>query len=482
MRIFRSTLYSLFFHSSFVLILWSQDLRYIEYDTDLGSPGMFKARRDSVMAKIGNNAVAIFYSNWERVRNADIEYQFRQDDNFYYLTGFTEPESILLLAPNGVTVRNSEDTSKTMSVKEVLFVRARDQLREQWNGRRYGPEGAMKLRGLQYATTADRFRQVFQSATFGSGARIVYIPPFPSDFTGEMAELLQPIRSMIDASKSRHTQTELRDPSPMVYAMRIVKSAEEIALLTKATQISAAAHNQAMMSCQPGMYEYELQAVYEYVYRKMGSEYPGYPCIVGAAENSIVLHYNTNRRQIKDGDIVLADCAAEYHGYSSDVTRTYPANGKFSSAQKKIYQIVLDAQNASIAMMKPGAVWRDVQAKANEVIEDGLFKLGLIKEKGKQEHRRFFIHGLGHPVGLNVHDVGAPILQPGMAYTVEPGIYIGENAEGVDAAYHNIGVRIEDVVLVTPEGNKILSADSPREMADIESLMAKKGLGNQPLK
>ncbi|MBI3006264.1 MAG: aminopeptidase P N-terminal domain-containing protein [Ignavibacteriales bacterium] len=459
-----------------------QELKYIEYDTDLLPTSFHKSRRDSLRAKIGNDAIAVVYSNWERVRNGDVEYQFRQDDNFYYLTGFPEPDALLLLVPKGLSVRNREDTSKTVSVTEVLFVRPKDPLREQWDGRRYGPEGAMKLKGFLHAETSDKFRQMFQQALFSSGARALYIPPMPEDLSQEMLDLLRPIRSMLEASKARHSQVEVRDPSPMVYSMRIIKSPEEIAILAKATQISAFAHNQAMMSCQPGMFEYELQAVYEYVYKKMGAEYPGYPCIVGAAENSIVLHYNTNRRQIKNGDVVLADCAAEYHNYSSDVTRTYPANGKFSAPQRRIYEIVLDAQNASIAMMRPGVAWRDVQAKADQVIEDGLFKIGVIKEKNVRAHRRFAIHGLGHPVGLNVHDVGAPVLQASMAYTVEPGVYIPEGAEGVDPAYYNIGVRIEDVILVTPEGNKNLSSDSPREMNEIEALMAKKGIGNQPVK
>jgi Xaa-Pro aminopeptidase len=263
--------------------------------------------------------------------------------------------------------------------------------------------------------------------------------------------------------------------------MRAVKTNEEIALLTKATQITALAHAQAMMSTEPGMYEYELSALYEYIFRRMGAEYGGYPNIVGAGENSIILHYNTNRKQLKDGEVVLADCAAEYHGYSSDVTRTWPVNGRFTPAQRDIYQLVLDAQNAAIAMMKPGANWSDISNKSADVIEDGLFRLGLIKEKNRREFRRFHLHGLGHPIGLNVHDVGQAVMEPGMIYTVEPGVYIGE-VEGVDPKYHNIGVRIEDVILVTEDGPKLLSGDAPREISAIESLMKKKGIGNQPVR
>ena len=478
------------FHRSSLLIalasvlvslgLFAQDLRYIEYDTDLTPSSVHKERRDKLMAEMGENAIAVFYAAPVRSRNGDVEYQYRQDDNLYYLTGFPEPNAILLLAPKGMSVRDRQDTMKMVTVKEILLVQPRNPLRETWNGRRYGPEGAMKLRGLQYATTNDQFQSLLTRAMFGIRPTVLYLPPFASDFTGEIVELMRPIQNSIDGMKSRHSQVELRDPSPMVYRMRAVKSKEEIELLTKATQISAIAHNQAMMSCEPGMSEYELSAIYEYVFRKMGAEYAGYPNIVGAAENSIILHYNTNRKQIKDGEIVLADCAAEYRGYSSDVTRTWPANGKFTQAQREIYQIVLDAQNAAIAMMKPGVAWTDVSSKVEETVEDGLFKLGLVKEKNKREFRKFYLHGIGHPVGLNVHDVSLPILEPGMVYTIEPGIYVGE-MEGVDAKYHNIGVRIEDVVLITEAGSKLLSADSPREIAAIEALMKKKGIGNQPL-
>ncbi|MBI3578891.1 MAG: Xaa-Pro dipeptidase [Ignavibacteriales bacterium] len=250
----------------------------------------------------------------------------------------------------------------------------------------------------------------------------------------------------------------------------------------KATKISTTAHMQAMMSCEPGMAEYQIQGLYEYVFRRMGAEYAGYPCIVGAAENSVILHYNTNRRSLKDGDLLLNDCAAEYHGYSSDVTRTFPVNGKFSKRQREIYQIVLDAQNAAIALIKPGAEWRTISAAADSVIKEGLFNLGLIKDKKSMEFRKFYMHGLGHPVGLDVHDIGQPVMEPGMLYTVEPGIYISESIEGINPEYYNIGVRIEDVVLVTPDGNKLISADAPREISAIEELMKKKGIGNQPLK
>ena len=456
-----------------------ESLKYLQYDTDLISPSTYRMRRDSVMKMIGDDAAAVFFSSPERMRNADVEYLYRQNDNFYYLTGFTEQNAILMLSPKGIKVEAADSTTKT--VHEILFVQERNPQQETWTGRRFGPEGAMNIVGIEYAQTNDGFKKIFSSALF-SKIKFLYAQPITSDINGELKELLMPLQNYIDNAAQWNSKIEVRDPSAMLRTMRIIKDKEEIALLRKATEISVAAHNQAMMSCEPGMFEYEIQAVYEYVFRKMGAEYAGYPCINGAGENSVILHYNSNRKKINSGELVLSDCAAEYHGYSSDVTRTYPANGKFTKEQKEIYQIVFNAQKAAIAAVKPGVEWTQVVAVADSVIDGGLFDLGIIKEKGKREFRKFYMHGLGHPVGLNVHDVGQATLVPGMLYTVEPGIYIAEGSEGVDPKYFNIGVRIEDVVLVTESGNEILSAGAPREISEIESLMKKKGIGNQPVR
>ncbi|MDE3056949.1 MAG: aminopeptidase P N-terminal domain-containing protein [Bacteroidota bacterium] len=470
-----------FFCLIYAASLAAQDLKYLEYDTDFIPPAEYKARRDSLMKEIGENAVAVFYSAPERVRNGDQDYPYHQNDNFYYLTGFPEPNAILFLIPSGTTVHDPSDSSKEMMTREILFVQPREPLRERWTGRRYGPEGAMALRGVTYALTNDKFKTAFMRILFSSHAKRLYVPPFSSDFGGEIKELMQPVQNIVDRSPAWHSTVEVRDPSPLVYSMRVVKSPEEIALIRKAAHISAVAHNQAMMSCEPEMHEYDLQALYLYVFHRMGAEDIPYPCIVGSAENSVILHYETDRREIHDGDLVLADCAAEYHNYASDVTRTYPVNGTFTEPQKQIYQIVLDAQTACIAMMKPGASWRNIQAKAEEVITDGLFKLGIIKEKSRKEMFRFFMHGVGHPVGLNVHDAGRDTLVAGMVMTAEPGIYIAEGSEGVDPKYFNIGVRLEDDILVTSSGHEILSNEAPREIKDVEALMKKKGIGNQPL-
>jgi Xaa-Pro aminopeptidase len=462
----------------FVTGVGAQDLKYLEYDSDLPPGQVYKERRERFMEQIGNEAVAIFHTNPERNRNADLDFPFAPNSDFYYLTGFKEPNAILVLAPKGTSVRSIEDSAKNVTVREILFVQPRNPQSEKWNGRRYGWAGAMKLRGFEYAADNDKFENMMPLLLRSAGAKVLYVPTLRSDLSGDIAELLLPLKSLMDQYGG---YVEIRDPTMTVRKMRAVKSPDEIALLTKATEISAAAHRQAMMSVEPGMGEYELEAIYEYVFRKLGAEQNGYPCIVASGENSVILHYNTNRRKIKDGDLALADCAAEYHGYSSDVTRTYPANGKFSKAQREIYQIVLDAQKAAIAAIQPGVAWQEVSKKADEVLMEGLFKLGIIKEKTRQALGKFYYHGLGHPVGLNVHDVGQPMLEAGMLYTVEPGIYIAEGSQDVDPAYYNIGVRIEDVILVTPEGSTNLSAKAPREIAEIEALMKQKGIGNQPL-
>ncbi len=454
-------------------------LKYLQYDTDLITPSEYKQRRDSVMAMIGTDAAAVFYSSPERMRNGDVDYLYRQADNFYYLTGFTEPNALLILSPKGIRVKVNDTT--TVTTKEVLFVPAKNPEAEAWTGRRYGTDGAMSLLGVQTALNNDKFRQVFNTMLF-SGITVLYAQSVTSDVSGQIRELLAPLTSYIDGQKRRNSKVELRDPNAMVHTMRIIKSAQEIAMLRKATEISVVAHNQAMMSVEPGMFEYEVQALYEYAFQRQGSEYYGYPCINGAGENSVILHYNTNRKKIAPNDIVLSDCAAEYRGYTSDVTRSYPAGGKFTKEQKEIYTIVLNAANAAIAKIGPGVPWSTVTAAADSVIAQGLFALGIIPEKEGMGFKKYYNHSLGHPVGLNVHDVGQSVLQPGMLYTVEPGIYIPENSPGVDAKYSNIGIRIEDVILVTGTGKENLSAGAPREIAEIEALMKKKGIGNQPLK
>ena len=464
--------------SSLVLVAWvsgfSQDLRYLVYDKDETPPSVYSGRRERFLKEVGENSVAILFSATEKNRNGDGDYPFRQDDNFYYLTGLKEPGSILVLSRGGVMVPDPHDSSKTILVHELLFVPRRDKRIEQWTGRRYGPDGALALLGMQSAFTVDRFGLFVGALIPDSAGPRLFLAAIPEKVEGR-PDPLKPLRDRVDRLKSISPLIEMDDPGPILRRFRAVKDSYEIGLITKAAHISAMAHREAMMVCSPGVTEYQLQAVYEYVFRKMGSEFNAYPCIVGAAENSVILHYETNRRPINDGDIVLADCGAEYHYYASDLTRTFPANGKFSTPQREIYQIVLNAQNGAIALMKPGVSWISVSATADSILEEGLYAIGIIKSKNRSELRRFFPHGLGHAVGLDVHDVNAQTLEAGMIYTVEPGLYIPEDAADVDPKYFNIGVRIEDDILITPEGHTILTAEAPREIDAIESLMKSKG-------
>ncbi|HTX17490.1 MAG TPA: aminopeptidase P N-terminal domain-containing protein [Bacteroidota bacterium] len=447
-----------------------QDLRYLLYDKDDIAPGVYKARRQQLLRKLGDSSVAFFVSAIEKSRNGDGDYPYRQDDNFYYLTGFKEPHAVLVLSGRGILLPSPTDTARVDTVHEILFVQPRDKKWEQWTGRRFGPDGAMALCGVEAALVNDRLAGLLPVIVPPGKPTVLYVAQIPAAECGAGSELT-PLRDKLDSLASQGSHREPSNPTPIIDRMRSIKDSSEIALITKAAHISAMAHRRAMTACTPGMTEYQIQAEYEYVFRSMGSEANAYPCIVGAAENSIVLHYESNRRPIAEGDLVLADCGAEYHYYASDLTRTYPADGTFSPAQGEIYQLVLDAQKGAIALMKPGAHWRDVTAKADSILREGLFALGIIKEKSMGELRRFFPHGLGHAVGLDVHDINASVLEPGMIVTVEPGIYIPEEAQGVDRKYFNIGVRIEDDILITQEGNVNLTDEAPREIADIERLM-----------
>lgn len=464
------------------LFIWTVDVvgqvqNHHIYDTDLMSPVVFRAHREKLMKEIGEGSVAFFFAAPERNRNNDVEYEYRQNDNFYYLTGMSETNSVVALIPSGVNVRDPKDSSKTISVREILFVQPRDSAREVWVGRRLGPEGAMEFLGLQHALKNDQFKSWVGRLILGS--KIVYIPPLPPDYTGEIAELTKPLS---DAVSRFGSWLEFRDPTHIVAKMRAVKSPEEISMIQKAVDITCDAHREVMMSAEPGMHEYELQAVFEYVFRREGAEYTAYPCIVGGAENSVILHYGTNRRTLNSGDIVVMDCAAEYHNYAADVTRTIPVNGTFTDAQREIYELVLQAQQEAIKMMKPGADFQaDVQRRAVEIIQTGLMNLGIIKSK--DEYNRFLPHGVGHPVGLWVHDVGGQgKLEPGMVWTIEPGIYIPDGSPGVDPKYYNTGIRIEDDVLITENGNKVMSAAAPKTVEEIERLMKKRGIGNEPIR
>jgi len=460
-------------------------------DLDLLPISFFKSNRESLMSAIGNDAIAIFYSNSLKTRSNDVEYRFKQDNNFYYLTGLEEPDAVLVLVPAGFSPSILKlagkatgkyyditlDTVKSdLKIREVLFLKERDSLREVWTGRTLGTKGATEKLGFQLALPIDEFKTLIRTIIFASRAKTIYFPYPTGCYEGNVKEVIETLESILNSQRSR---LQFSDPTPILARMRMIKKPEEIELIKKAVNITVKAHRQIMMSCEPGMYEYEIQALAEYVFTKLGSEYPAFPSIIGSGENSVILHYSSNRKKIKDGDLIVVDIGAEYHNYCADVTRTIPANGKFTQEQREIYEIVLKAQEETIKMVRPGASFIDLQLKAREVIADGLLKLGVIKDKN--EVGKYFMHGVTHHLGLDVHDVGIPgNLEPNMVITIEPGIYIPAGSD-CDPKYWNIGVRIEDDILVTDKGCVVLSSDAPKTVDEIERLMKRRGIGNEPI-
>ncbi len=433
------------------------------YDQDLLPPSFFKHNRERLMQMMGDSSALILYAAPERVRNNDVDYVYRQDDDFFYLTGCNEPDAALFLSTKGV---ETGDSTRKQTVHEILFVRPRRPSQETWIGRRMGPEGAMQALGLEYALSiSDMSSWLWRMLR---GHRQVYLPLPAGGMTGELAGPVSDLNA--DALRLEGT-TEFRTPAHLIHDLRSVKSPEEIALIRKAVNASVDGHKRMMQTCRPGMFEYQLAAEFESATEEHGAEYLAYPCIAGSGENSVILHYESNRKELKKGEVVVLDCGAEYHNYASDITRTLPVDGKFTDAQRAIYSIVLHAQEEAIKQMKPGvSYWPAVQQAAERVIRDGLLKLGIIHDS--LAYRKYFIHGIGHPVGLDVHDVSSgQVLREGQVWTVEPGIYIPSTADSVDVRYRNIGVRIEDDILITADGHEVLSRDLPREPDAVERFM-----------
>jgi len=430
---------------------------------------LFAEHRQNYMDKIGNDAVAIIVSHGVYVRNDDQDHDYRQDSKLFYITGFEEPGSIAVLRPGAE------------KHKFILFVRERNVLAETWTGRRYGVKGAMEMFNADTAYVVDDFESMLPGLL--GGHKTVY-HNYGAD--EEISELIT------DQYFAQFGSTEavMQNAEYILGEMRRVKSKREIELLQKSVDITVEAHIEAMKSTQPGMGEYEIEAVIEYVSRKNGSQRMGYPSIVGSGANATILHYNTNEMKMKNGDLLLLDAGAEWGYYTADITRTYPVNGKFSKEQAAIYKIVYDAQEVGMKMSKPGKTYGEMSDAVENSIIDGLLRIGLLtgsRESVKEDnsHRKFYFHGVGHWIGLDVHDAGAYsvdgksiVMEPGMAFTIEPGIYIIES-ENVDPKWWNIGVRIEDCILITKKGNINMSKGAPRKIKDIEKLMKKKGLAQK---
>ncbi len=430
---------------------------------------IFAEKRKQFMERIGDDAVAIIVANPEYTRNDDVDHDYRQDSDMFYLTGFEEPHSIAVLQP-GIEKH-----------KYTLFVRKRDPLRETWNGHRFGVKGAMESFGADTAYTIDKFHEMLR--TILRRVKTVY-----HNF-GTDKDLSESILDGVTAFAG-HSDISMKNARFELGEMRKLKSDWEIKSLRKAIDITSEAHKEAMKSAQPGMGEYEIEAVIEYTYRKHGVQRPGFPSIVASGANTAILHYQTNEMKLNKGDLLLVDIGAEWGYYSADVTRTYPVNGKFSKEQAAIYKIVYDAQEAAFKLSKPGTSRNELSNIVRNSLIDGLIRVGLLSGTREEiikdrSYRKFYMHGFGHWIGLDVHDSGSytengesVIMRPGMVYTVEPGVYITED-ESIDPKWWNIGVRIEDCVLITEKGYELLSDKAPRKIKDIEKLMKKKGLAQK---
>jgi len=429
----------------------------------------FTRRRRELMALMEENSIAILPSARLVNRNSDVEYQFRQESDFYYLTGFCEPDSVVVLVPG----REYGEA--------ILFCRERDKEKERWNGKITGPERAMQLFGLDDAFPISDIDDILPGLIEGK-KKLYYAMGSNRDFDSQIIEWVKSISS--NKQRGAKPPGEFVQLGQYVHELRLFKSAQEIKLMKEAAKISSEAHKQAMKSVRPGMYEYHLEAELRYVFMKHGSRFQAYPAIVGSGENACILHYTQNDAMMKDGDLVLIDAGCEYDYYASDITRTFPVNGKFSEPQKKLYTIVLEAQYAAINAVRPGNLWSQPHDEAVRCIVTGLLDLGILEGNPddlikSESYKRFYMHKTGHWLGLDVHDVGeyqvggeARVFEPGMVTTIEPGLYIDEDAEDVSPEFRGIGIRIEDNVLVTRDGNEVLTQDAPKTVEEIENWMA----------
>lgn len=444
---------------------WAQQTT--EYPNDYLSPEFHAGRRAAFRDMMPNNSVGVFFASQVRVRNNDVDYQYAQSKNFYYFTGLEEPNALLLLFKQPVTILGNTGT-------EFIFVQNRDPQRELWTGKILGAEGVKNKYKIANVFTNDKFTaNTFDFKTVDSVLTAFRGEDIFSKYK-RSPDPLSRMAGIVDSLIITYNKPIAgRTTSMILSTLRGIKQPEEIALLEKASKMSCEGHNDVMRAVKPGMTEYQAQAIMEYHFKKNGSEYPGYPSINGSSENACVLHYITNLRLMKDGDLLLSDCAAEYHGYTADVTRTIPVNGKFTPEQKIIYELVLAAQDSGIAACKPGNPFGAVDAAARRVINQGLIKLGIAAND--QEARQYFPHGTSHHLGLDVHDMGPRVLQEGVFLTVEPGIYIPPGSK-CDKKWWSIGVRIEDDILITKDGNRNLSASSPRTVAEIEKMAKQKSI------
>ncbi|WP_027328208.1 Xaa-Pro aminopeptidase [Marinimicrobium agarilyticum] len=429
----------------------------------------FARRRKALMAVMEPNSIAIVPAAPERQRSRDTEHPFRQDSDLHYLSGFPEPGAVLALIPG----REHGEF--------VLFCRDRDPEREIWDGYRAGPEGACCDYGADDAFPIDDIDDILPGLLEGR-ERVYYAMGKDREFDRQVMDWVNSIRAKVRSGAS--PPGEFMDLSHFLHDLRLIKSAAELRLMRHAGDISARAHSRAMRYCQPGVMEYQLEAELHHEFAMAGARFPAYSTIVGGGKNGCILHYIENSATLKSGDLVLIDAGCEYETYAADITRTFPVNGRFSPEQRALYDWVLKAQRAAIAEIRPGNHWNRPHEVSVRVLTEGLVELGLLQGEvdvliENEAYREFYMHRVGHWLGLDVHDVGDykidgqwRLLEPGMVMTVEPGLYVAPDNERVPKKWRGIGIRIEDDVVVTKEGCEILTEAVPKEPDEIEALMA----------
>ncbi|HEY0429867.1 MAG TPA: aminopeptidase P N-terminal domain-containing protein [Pyrinomonadaceae bacterium] len=432
-----------------------------------------KPQLKKFIEQIGEDAVAIIPAAHETTRSYDTEHKFRQDSDFLYLTGFPEPDAIAVIAP-----ANKKNPF-------TLFVRPRDLEMETWFGRREGVDGAVKNYGATKAFPIEKFEQELPKLLNGN-EKLFYRFGVDGKLDHQILQYLSGQR--FRRLKTAYPPHTIIDPTILIHEMRLHKTGEEVELMQTSATIAAEAHILAMKAVKPGMNEFQVEAMMEAYMRDKGASGVAYNSIIGGGDNACILHYVENNCALKDGDLLLIDAGAEYQGYASDITRTFPVNGKFTAAQRDVYDIVLDVQNACIEATKTGNTVKARQELSIELLTEGMKKLGLLKGKTqdlikKKAYMKYYMHGVGHYLGLDVHDAGRYFTEqqaknsrpfaPGMVLTVEPGLYIPPDDKDAPAKYRGIGIRIEDDVLVTEEGNVNLTAKVPKDVDAIEELMNK---------
>lgn len=428
----------------------------------------YARRRKQLMRMAGDDAILVLPAALERIRSRDTHYPYRQDSDLLYLTGFPEPEAVLVLVPG----RKHGEV--------LLFCRERDAERESWDGPRFGPEGAVEAFGLDDAYPITDLDDILPGLLEGR-SRVYYHFGRDQEFDLKLIGWLNRVRAMVrQGAQPPHEFLEL---GHLLDELRLFKDRDEIRLMQRAADISVLAHEAAMRAARPGVHEYQLQAELERVFRQHDAE-PAYSSIVGAGSNACVLHYRANNAQARDGDLVLVDAGAEYRGYAADITRTFPVGGRFSKEQRALHDLVGAAQAASLGQARAGIPYEAGHVAAVETLTEGLLKLGLLKgrlEKNLADgsYKRFYRHKTGHWLGLDVHDVGeyridgeSRLLEPGMVFTIEPGLYVSPDDTSVDAKWRGIGIRTEDDVLVTQDGHQVLTGKLARSADEIEALMA----------